>query len=140
MTSTVRVDLRAALVTILGAYTAANPTQLRRTFVTKPSSGVTDTPYAYVDLGAEDTSFDSGLRDRRYAPGFVIVDDLSDNAEAIARMDLIVDGLVEHVTTYPHLIAGSSWSRMSVTEADEGDAAYAVRVAIADFSKPEGRT
>lgn len=141
MVSTVRADVRAALVTILDAYTASNPTQLQRTFPVRPASiTTTDLPCAFVDLGTEDGSFDNSLRDRRYAPGFVVCDVLSDNAEAIARMDAVVDELVEHLTDYPHLITGASWSRYSITDTDVGEGVYAVRIAIADFSKLEGRT
>ena len=139
MASTVRVDLRAALVVLLDAYVAANPTQLARTFTTRPPSAITDRPYAFVDLGPEEASYDNSIRTRKYAPGFVVVDDLSSNPEAVTRMDLIVDGLVDTLTANPHLIAGSSWSNQTVTEVTEADGTYSVRVAIADFEKPEGR-
>lgn len=140
--STVRVDLRAALVTMLTAFSAANPARLKRTFVTRPASTVTDLPFAYVDLGAETTPYDNSIRTRQYAPGFVVVDALSDNAEAVARMDGTVDLLIDYMTTYPpigHLITGSSWSNLSVTETDVAEGTYAVRIAISDFQKPEGR-
>lgn len=140
--STVRTDLRAALVTMLNAFTAANPTLLKRTFPVRPASTVSDLPFAFIDLGAETTPYDNSIRTRSYAPGFVVVDALSDNAEAVARMDGTIDLLVEYMTTYPpigHLIPGSSWSSLSVTELDVAEGTYAVRIAIADFQKPEPR-
>ena len=128
---------------MLDDFTTAHPTLLRRTFPVQPESLLSDMPFAYVDLGTETTGFTNGLRHRTYAPGVVVVDQRTTNAETMARKDALVDLLVEHMTNYPHLVAGSSWSNLTVAdevaELGDGTSADATRIAFADFDKGEGR-
>lgn len=143
MTTTVRADLRAGLVSMLNDFTTSNPTLLRRTFPVRPETLLKDMPFAYVELGIETTGFSQGLRHRTYAPGVVVVDARTTNAETMGRKDALIDLLVEHMTGYPHLVAGSSWSNLTVAdevaEMGDGTTADATRIAFADFDKGEGR-
>ena len=129
---------------MLNDFTTIHPTLLISTFPVKPESLLKTMPFAYVDLGQEVTGFTSGVRHRTYAPGVVVVDERTTNAETMARKDALIDLLVEHMTGYPHLVAGSIWSNLTVNDeiADLGDGASAdaTRVAFADFDKGEGRT
>ena len=143
MTTTVRADLVAGITTMMTAYITANPTLLRRHFRSRPPSVGTDLPCSFCDLRPEQVHYANGLRDRIIQPSVVVVDRLTDNGETLDRFDVLVDGLMDHFQGYPHIIAGSIWSDMTVADESyqDGDSYYAaVRFIFTDFQKSEGRT
>jgi len=143
MVTTVRADLVAGVTTMMTAFIAANPTLLRRHFRSRPPSLNSDTPFSYLDLHPESVHHANGLRDRIITPQVVIVDRLTDNLETEDRFDVLVDSLMDHFTTYPHITTGSIWSDMTVADEtiQDGDSFFAaVRFTFSDFQKTEGRT
>ena len=128
---------------MMAAYITANPTLLRRHFPYVPPSLNSDTPFSYFDLRAETVHHANGLRDRNLRPMVVIVDRLTDNGETLARFDVLEDSLLDHFTTYPHIITGSIWSDISVSDESiaDGDSTFPIlRFTFEDFAKTEGRT
>ncbi len=111
---TARVEIVAALATLLDNFMAANPTLLRHRFTTRPPSLVTDLPCAYIDLRPETIHYDSAIRDRVMSPSIVFVDQLTDNQETLARFDLLVDTFTDYVDANPFngkLLSGNAvWS------------------------------
>lgn len=138
MPTTFRQNVVAGLVVILEAYKAANPTLLRRVFDVRPQSPVNDLPYAYVSLRPETITHASGVRVRTMNPSVVVVDALASNGETYDRFDVLVDGLVDQFTSYPHIVANTIWDRMTVAEEDEPGHA-AVRFTFENVEIIEGR-
>ena len=144
MATTFRSDVADRLVTVLTAYQTAHPTLLKRVYRARPA-GSPDVPYAFIGDRSESITHTQGTRTRIVdGLSFVVVDKISDNAETAQRMDTLVDGLVEHLTSYPQLGATDSiWSRLRVTDEDYPFGDYdltSVRFAFPDISIMEGRT
>ena len=139
MTTTFRADLVAGMTTMMQAFIAANPTVIRRHFRVRPMSQTTDLPCSYLDLRPETVTHDSGLRIRTMNPSVVVVFGLTENAETIDAMDAAVDLLMDHLTSYPHIIAGSWWSSLTVSEEAAEDGNIAVRFTFDALSFGEGR-
>jgi hypothetical protein len=139
MADTFRADVVAGLVTIMEAYQTANPTLLRRVFDARPESDVTDLPFAYVAAPREESiEWANGVRTRTMNVSIVVVDQLASNAETMARFDVLVDGLIEHISPYYHITPNTIWDRMRVADEDEPGHA-AVRFTIENVSKAVGR-
>ena len=146
MTTTFRQDLTAGLVTVLDAFIAANPTLLRRSERARPPSIVGDLPVAYVDARPETITHSVQIRTRTMRPSVVVVSPMADNEETVVRHDVLVDKLVDWFTDYPHLIAGTVWEDMTVSDEDftvetaTGDRHfYATRFTFEDVTIQEGR-
>lgn len=146
MTTTFRQDVTAGLVTILDAFIAANPDMLRRSERVRPPSVIGDLPVAYVDSRAESITHDTQIRTRTMRPSVVVVSAITDNEETVVRHDVLVDALIDHFTASPHLITGTVWEDMSVTDEDfsvetaNGDRHfYATRFTFEDVTIQEGR-
>lgn len=144
--TTFRQDVANGLVTILDAFISANPTLLRRSEVARPPSVTGDLPLAFVDSRSESITHDSGTRVRTMTPSVVVVSPLADNAETVQRHDVLVDKLIDHFTSYPHVTTGTVWDRMSVDDEDYSvdtpDGArhfYATRFTFGNLSIAEGR-
>lgn len=138
MPTSFRQDVVAGLVTILEAYKTANPTLLRHVFDVRPQGPVSDFPYAYVALRPESIRHASGTRTRTMQPSVVVVDTLASNGETYDRFDVLVDGLVDQFTAYPHIVANTIWDEMSVAEEDTPGFA-AVRFTFSNVEITEGR-
>jgi hypothetical protein len=99
---------------------------------------------------------DSGLRERVYSGlSVVVVSPMADNRETVARHDVLVDALLDHFTSFPHVIPetspnsprGDIWSDMTISDedfpvaSDDGTVRhfYATRFTFADLSIQEGR-
>ena len=145
-----RVSLITAMLSMLDAFIAANPTLLRRRFKVRPPSLVTDLPCAYIDLRPETISWSNGVRDRTLSPSIVFVDQLTDNGETMDRFDTLIDAFTDHLDSYPHLFLtglNNVWSNGSWADEQEtlGDTqtgtapAAAARWTFADISYKEGR-
>jgi hypothetical protein len=147
MATTFRADITSGLVTILDAFISANPTLLRRSERARPPSIVGDLPVAFVDGRDEDITHDAGVRTRTMAPSVLVVSALADNVETVVSHDTLVDKLVDHFTTYPHITNTTIWDRMRVTDEDypvesaDGTVRhfYATRFTFGNVSIREGR-
>jgi hypothetical protein len=106
------------LVTAIDAFISANPTLLRRSETARPPSVMGDLPLAWVDSRNETAAYDSGLRARTMSPQVVVVSPLADNAETVARHDVLVDKLYDHFNAYAHIATNTSWDRLTVADED----------------------
>jgi len=141
--STFRVDIVNGIGTMMTAFIAANPTVIRRHFRRRPPSTNNDIPYSYLDLRPEAISHVSGLRERVLSPSVVAVFAITDNLETADLQDAATDLLIDHFTTYPHLVAGTVWDAITVTEENAPDGLTdrtAVRFTFGNISIHEGRT
>jgi len=150
MTTTARVDLTGAVVTVLQAQQTATPTLLRAVYVARPGS-FPELPAAYVGNADERITYSSGTRTRTFTGlSAVIVDAFSDAMESGTRMDVLVDLLVDRFTAaYATVAGGSSILQLTgvrdteVTVEAAGGVAAIYRGAILDFGETfisEGRT
>ena len=137
-----RVDIVAGATTMMAAFIAANPTIIKRHFRSRPPTTNTDIPYTFLDLRPEGIHYVSGLQERVMSPSIVAVFDLADNQQTTDEQDAAVDLLVDHFATYPHLIPGTVWDDMTITdEAVAGDTSVAaVRFGFGNISFRQGRT
>lgn len=144
MATTARRDFKDRIVTVLEAFSTANPSYLRRVYRARPA-GSPDVPYAYIDLVTETIPYTQGTKTRTFEGlSFVIVDKISDNAETALRMDITVDALVTWLSTRPQLDGTTGiWSTLQIADEDApfGDYDYfGVRFRFPDISIQEGRT
>ncbi len=145
-----RTDVVTAILAMLDAFIAANPTLLRSRFKVRPPSLLVDLPAAYIDLRPEKVHYDSGVRDRRLSPSIVFVDQLTDNGETMDRFDALIDAFTEHLDSYAHLFLGTGinnvWSDGSWQDEQEtlgGDPpapAAAARWTFEDILFKQGRS
>ena len=143
MATTFRVDVVAGFGTMMTAFIAANPTVILRHFRSRPPSAGTDLPFTFLDLRPEAISHVQGLRERLMAPSIVAVFRLTDNGETTDAQDVAVDLLVDHFTSYPHLVAGTVWDALTVSDESlqDGETFFAaVRFTFGNISIHEGRT
>lgn len=137
-----RRDVVAGFGTMMAAFVAAHPTVITRHFRSRPPSVNTDMPYTFLELRPEGVTHVSGLRYRVMSPSIVAVFRLTDNGETTDVQDTAVDLLLDHFTLYPHIVAGTVWDELSVSDeaAPDGDSTFAaVRFTFANISIREGR-
>jgi hypothetical protein len=138
-----RVDMVAGVTTMMAAFIAAHPTIVVRHFRSRPASANTDMPFTFLDLRPETISHVSGLRERVMSPSIVAVFRLTENGETTDAQDAAVDLLVDHFTSYPHIVTGTVWDAMTVADetAADGESTFAaVRFTFGNISIHEGRT
>lgn len=140
MTTTFRADVRTGVATMMQAFISAHPTLLKVHWDEKPS-GFTNLPCSYLSPRPETISHDSGTRERVMSPSVTVV---KDGRQTMASFDALVDLLVDHFTTYPHIVTGTIWDRMTVEddreEAGDGSSLPSVRFTFTNLSIREGRT
>lgn len=140
MATTFRANTRTGIATVMGAFRTANPTLLRAHYDEKPAA-FTNTPCSYLSPRPEVISHDSGTRERVMSPSVTVV---KDGRQTMASFDALVDLLVDHFTTYPHIVTGTIWDRMTVEddreEAGDGSSLPSVRFTFTNLSIREGRT
>lgn len=146
MTTTFRQVLRTNLVSMMDAFIAANPSLLRRSEAARPPSIAGDLPVMFVDRLGETATYDVQLRRRTASPEVLVVSQLTDNVETVIRHDVLVDALYDHFQSYTHLVANTSWDRLSVNDEDfsvESDTGvrhfYATRFTFENVLMIEGR-
>lgn len=91
--TTSRTDLVAALMVILNAYKAANPTLMTACYTALPEN-VGDVPCAYLGERRENISMDLAQFDRALRVEVCLVDAITGNAAVMGRMDVLVDGVL----------------------------------------------
>ena len=80
-------------------------------------------------------------------PSVLVVSPIGDNVETVTRHDTLVDLLVDHFTSYPHITTQTIWDRMSVrdegysVDAPDGSTRefFATRFTFGNISIREGR-
>lgn len=140
--TTFRADVVAGMTTMMQAFIAIHPTLVRRHFRVLPESFTTDIPCSYLDLRPETISHVAGLRHRVISPSIVVVFDAGDNNEAIDAMDTTTDLLVDHFTSYPHIVTGTIWDAMTVNDESVPNnvGLIQVRFTFGNIEIGEGRT
>lgn len=142
MATTFRSDIAAGILTTLNTFIAAHPTLLLRAYRARPENITVDMPAAFIDARPETVNHDSQIRTRIMSPSVVVVREYTDNPEAMAAFDTLVDLLVDAFTAVPQFASTTMWD--SFTVADEeyviGDYLYpAVRFTFSDVTIQEGR-
>lgn len=144
MTTTARADMATGLLGIL--TTAKNNGLLQEAHPARPGSLARPTPFGYVEMGPEAVAHDSGTRTRVISPSLVVVDRLTENAEVAARMDALIDSILDLITATPHISVASGVvhdGRMTIdVEVDQAlDNTWyiAARFAYGDITVQEGR-
>jgi len=143
MATTFRADLVTGVTTMMTAFIAAHPTVIKRHFRSHPPSFDTDLPCTYLDLRPEAISHVAGLRERVMSPAVVAVFRLTDNHETTDAQDVAVDLLVDHFTSYPHIVTGTVWDQLTVSDEtipDDQSRFAGVRFTFGNISIHEGRT
>lgn len=136
--STFRSDLVAGVTTMMNAFIVANPTVVVRHFRHRPPTLTTDLPCTYLDLRPESISHANGLRDRVMSPSVVYVGRWTEAGEVMDGFDDAVDLLVDHFSTYPHIVAGTIWDELTVADESVEDHP-AVRFTFGNIAIAEGR-
>lgn len=111
-----RADLVSGVTTMMAAFIAANPTLLKRHFRARPETAVSDWPCSWLDLRPEEVHWDPAMRDRTFNVSIVFVAGQGTNDQQMALLDSLVDAFMDHVSTYLHILTGSSWSDGSWSE------------------------
>ncbi len=107
--SSFRQNFVSGIGTVLGDFITANPTMLKAYLPARPESGVAQsTPYAYLADRPETITHGSQIRTRIIRASVAIVDVIPDNEEALARMDGLIDGLVDTFTLNFHAAGAPS--------------------------------
>ena len=141
MPTTFRNDIAAGIETVLNTFKTANPDLLRAVYRARPES-FPDFPAAFVENRPESIGHSQGVRTRTMQPSVVVVRRITNNAEAMAAFDVLVDKLVDTFTANPQFAPGTIWDEMTVADEDYpfGDYDFAaVRFTFGDVSIMEGR-
>ena len=122
MTTTARQDVRAGLYALLVAFQAANPTLLFSVFRSRPGAPGVELPGAFVgNLNEPSIIHTSGTRQRNFAPEIVVFDSFApSNEEQAARLDIVIDALLDYLTANPGAIAHSilALNQASITDGE----------------------
>lgn len=109
LASSFRQNFVSGIGTVLDAFILANPTMLKAYLPARPKSGVSQiTPYAYLADRPETIIHAHDIRTRTITATVAIVDVIPDNEEALARMDGLIDGLVDTFTLNFHAAGAPS--------------------------------
>lgn len=139
-----RVDLRAALWTLVQAFHVAHSTTLRQVHKARPPDfaalpclyiGGINSPRITHDAGTR--VFDGTLVD------LVLIDEISDSIEVADRLDALTDLLVDYLTANPHAVSGLTLVepvRQTSTEVEVGGVPYAASVVTISAFMQEGRS
>lgn len=102
--SVARASMVAGLLQSLDTFRDANPKLLTAISASRPKSLTNmSMPGVYIADRDETIAIGASLRTRTFSGlAIVAVDVTPDNAESMARMDLLVDGLVDLFTKYYH--------------------------------------
>ena len=144
LASSFRQQVVAGVATVLAAFQTANPTLLVQTMTARPRSGSTFTmPGAYIDARNETTIFMHDIRQTTLTTPIVVLVQISDNQQAEAQMDAIMDGLRDAFTLAYHAANAVSISAQAVatdTDLPELGVPYLANVIGIVSTIAEGRT
>lgn len=141
-----RQAIQSGVVTIMTAFSAANPTIVRSVRTVRPRTFTTaDLPVFFVGDLNEDVTTSQGTRQRKFS-GFsaYLVDFLGEQAESNDRMNFAADVLLDYFTRKLRAASGSSNLQVVAihdTEFDEGGVRYpALEFVFGETLVLEGRT
>src|SRR5512146_2492632 len=123
LNTTFREDVRAGIVSTLTLWKTANPTLIRKVWQVRPESfTLGDLPCVVIGNMSESISTMNGIRQRQLDSFTVdVVDRTPENAEAAARMDVLIDGLLDYLTAAYHSASATSIVEpIGVTDGDGG--------------------
>lgn len=140
-----RTATRAALATALAEFKTANstpPGKLRQVHRARPAA-FGALPCIYI-AGMTDTRIQhtAGLRQRDVQTTLVLVDEISDNEEVVARLDALADALIDFLSARPHILGDDTIAaptRGEQTELDLSGVRYAAVVVTLLGQVQEGR-
>lgn len=122
-----RLNMVAAIYAQLGLFMAANPNLLRQRLLARPKSASTAAkPYAFIGGRPETIVTGNAIRQRAGAFQVVIVDEVPDNEEALTRMDILMDALIDwfmftyHMGGAPTISAVTATDQISEEEIGQG--------------------
>lgn len=94
--SNIRTAMRAAAVTLLEGYKAANPGSLKQIYPGRPASIFA--PSAFIEaINEPDINYTAQLIQRTPRAEIRLIKGLFDSAEAVGPMDELVDGFIQYV-------------------------------------------
>ena len=137
---TLRSDTRTDLHTWLGVFQAAN-SGLRQVRRARPAN-FNELPLAYVGGIRERLAHDPGTRRRDMEADIVFVDMVTDNEEAVDRLDDLADAAVDALTAAPHAVTNAGFlepARSESAELDVGGVPYAAVVVTVRVYQEVGR-
>ena len=120
MTTIARQSVRATLKSLLDGFQAANPTLLRMTFSARPNGLGVELPGAFVgNLNEPNILHTSGVRQRNFATEIVLFDTFApSNEEQAARLDIVLDALLDWFTAHADQIPGAIQAPHSVSDGE----------------------
>jgi hypothetical protein len=102
-----RADVRAAAVSLLEGYKAANPGALRQVYPARPAS--ISPPTGFVDsINEGSILYTQGPIQRQPTADIILIQGLFDSKDATAQQDALVDGFLAYVRTNLHEAGGST--------------------------------
>ena len=102
-----RADQRAAAVTLMEAYSAANSRALKQVYPGRPK--IIYPPCGFVDaVNDSSITYTAGPRQRNTSVDIILIQGEFDSAESVANQDALVDGFLDYVTTLPHSAGAST--------------------------------
>lgn len=141
--SPARETFKTNLVTVLQAFSAANPDYCRRVFRARPVSSP-DSPFAFIEAVRATARHDSGTRNTIFdGLSFLLVFDATDASEVALAMDQAADALLDHLSAYPQMGGTRGvWSTVVIEDTEYELVEYvapAIRFTFPDISEAVGR-
>lgn len=120
MASTARLAVRAGLYGLEQGFQSANQTLVFASYTVRPGAFGEELPALFVgNMNEPNIVHTSGVRQRNFVTEIVIVDTFApSNEEQAARLDLVVDPLLDWLTAHPDYIAGMVMAPTSVTDGE----------------------
>src|SRR5688572_8290999 len=113
MPTTFRADAVAGLRLVVDAFGTANPSTLSPCEDERPTHFAFALTLPYVSSRPETISHTAGTREREMSPSVTFV---KPGTLRMSDFDVLVDSLVDWFTSYPHIVAGTIWDRMTVAD------------------------
>ncbi len=144
LASSFRVQSVAGVVGVLSAFTAANPTLLVQFDTAQPRSGSTfSMPGAWLQARSETVSFIHDIRTTVITTPIVVAVQVSDNEQAEAFMDALMDGLRDAFTLAYHAanpVSITAQTAAADTNLPELGMPYLANIIAIASTVQEGRT
>jgi hypothetical protein len=120
MTTTARQSVRSTMYSLLTQFQAAHPTMLYSAFTARPSGLGIETPGAFVgNINEPSIIHTSGVRQRNFSTELVLFDTFApSNEEQAARLDILVDTLLDWLTANADSIPGAIQAPTSITDGE----------------------